>query len=60
MAIKQLVIGGGNRPVALFERRRFKNCGKNVHFSPLNSEFSYKTLVLAVMCISDHLPYFRP
>ena len=44
MTIKYLIVGIGNRLFSCFERRRFKNCGKNVHFSPLNSEFSHKTI----------------
>ena len=44
MTIRQLIIGGGNKLFAYLEKRKFKSCGKNVHFSPLNSEFSHNTI----------------
>lgn len=39
--LKHLFVGGSNVLAALPARRSFKKCGRNVHFSPLNSDFSY-------------------
>ncbi len=38
--------GGVNRIMAFFLRRLFGRCGKNVHFSPLSSQFSYSHIFL--------------
>lgn len=39
--IKHLFVGGGNKVFSVFAKHLFVKCGYNVHFSPLNSEFSY-------------------
>lgn len=38
--IKHLFVGGGNKVFSVFAKHLFVKCGYNVHFSPLNSEFS--------------------
>ena len=42
--IKHLVVGGSNKLCSFFVKSSFANCGRNVHFSPLNSDFSYKSI----------------
>lgn len=36
--------GGGNRLLSFFYRHLFGSCGVNVHFSPINSDFSYEKI----------------
>jgi len=40
----KILMGGVNRILLLEAKHRLKRCGKNVHFSPLNSFFSYNTI----------------
>lgn len=42
--IFHLLTGGSNKLFSLFFKRSFAHCGDNVHFSPLNSDFSYKKI----------------
>lgn len=42
--IRHLFIGGGNKIVSYCFKSLFAKCGHNVHFSPLNSQFSYLTI----------------
>lgn len=42
--IRHLFIGGGNKIVSYCFKLLFAKCGHNVHFSPLNSQFSYLTI----------------
>lgn len=42
--LQHLFRGGGNKLFSLFMKSAFKSCGKNVHFSPLNSSFTYSTI----------------
>lgn len=44
LKIKHLLTGGSNKIFSLLVKGSFSCCGKNVHFSPLNSDFSYKTI----------------
>ena len=44
LKLRHLISGGCNRIFALLVRHSFANCGKNVHFSPLNSQLSYDTI----------------
>lgn len=44
MTIKRIIVGGCNRILSLFEKRRFKSAGKNLHYSPINSDITYKTI----------------
>lgn len=44
LKIRHLFIGGGNKIVSLFVKKAFAKCGRNVHFSPLNSAFSYRNI----------------
>lgn len=44
LKIRHLCIGGSNKLFSLMVRGSFARCGNNVHFSPLNSDFSYKTI----------------
>lgn len=39
--LQHIVVGGSNKIASLLARRSFRRCGHNVHFSPLNSDFSY-------------------
>lgn len=42
--IKHFFLGGCNKFFSFFFRLSFASCGKNLHFSPLNSDFSYKNI----------------
>lgn len=42
--LRRLFIGGGNKIASCCYRSMFAKCGKNVHFSPLNSSFTYETI----------------
>lgn len=42
--LKHLVNGSSNALAAWLARKSFRKCGRNVHFSPLNSDFSYATV----------------
>lgn len=44
LKIRHLITGGSNKIFSSLVKRYFSRCGKNVHFSPLNSDFSYKTI----------------
>lgn len=44
LKIRHLLTGGSNKIYSLLVKKYFASCGKNVHFSPLNSDFSYKTI----------------
>lgn len=46
LKIRRLFVGGGNFFVSKCMRSAFKQCGRNVHFSPLNSVFSYERIVI--------------
>ncbi len=46
LIIKHLIVGGGNKVFSFFVKHSFAKCGKNVHFSPLNSDFTYKTIAI--------------
>lgn len=40
----ELLRGGFNRFLRYFYKYLFKSCGSNVKFSPLNSDFSYRSI----------------
>ncbi len=44
LKFKHLMCGGSNYIVSKMVKNAFKQCGKNVHFSPLNSFFTYDTI----------------
>ena len=43
---RHLFVGGGNKIVSYCFKSLFAKCGKNVHYSPLNSQFSYSTITI--------------
>lgn len=44
--LQHLAVGGGNFFLCRLVKGAFKSCGRNVHFSPLNSNFSYSSITL--------------
>ena len=46
LTLKHIIVGGSNRIVSFLVKGSFSKCGRNVHFSPLNSDFSYKTITI--------------
>ena len=46
MDFKHLIVGGSNKLFSLFYKKKFKHYGKNLHFSPINSDFSYHTITI--------------
>ena len=44
LKIKHLLTGGGNKLFSILFKGSFAHCGRNVHFSPLNSDFSYSKI----------------
>ena len=44
LELKHLCCGGSNYLFSKLVKNAFKKCGKNVHFSPLNSDFSYNKI----------------
>lgn len=44
--LQHLMVGGGNFLLRLLVKGAFKSCGNNVHFSPLNSSFSYSSITI--------------
>ena len=44
LKIQHICVGGGNYVLRHLVKEAFKKCGKNVHFSPINSRFSYQSI----------------
>lgn len=44
LKLRHIVVGGGNKIFSFFVRNSFARCGNNVHFSPLNSDFTYNSI----------------
>lgn len=44
--LQHLFVGGGNFILRHLMKGAFKSCGRNVHFSPINSNFTYSTISL--------------
>lgn len=42
--LQHLCVGGGNYMLRKLVKGAFKSCGGNVHFSPLNSNFTYHSI----------------
>lgn len=44
--ILHLFAGGSNKIASYCFKPLFVKCGRSVHFSPLNSQFSYRTIAI--------------
>ena len=44
LKVQHICVGGGNFIFRHLVKGAFKSCGKNVHFSPINSRFSYHSI----------------
>lgn len=44
LKVRHILKGGSNKLFSKLVKGSFAHCGKNVHFSPLNSDFSYKMI----------------
>ena len=44
--LQHILTGGGNYLLRKLVKGAFKGCGSNVHFSPLNSSFSYSSITI--------------
>lgn len=46
LKLQHLWTGGSNYILRIMVKGAFKSCGKNVHFSPANSSFTYHTITI--------------